>query len=276
MKPLCSISLGPLALLLLLFLAGCAAKSEPSGESMEWRVKSLEESFLQFQETQRGTQDRVAALEARMEERFKRLEAELEEAKLQLAQAPATLEPVTPPPVARSAEPRSWTAPPTKAQIPPPAKAQKPAAPAKAEKSKAKAAPAPAPAKAAPVKESQAAYERGLNLVLAEKPVEGREALQDFLKRYPNDALAPNAHYWIGETWYAQKDFTQAILTFKDVTQKYPRHDKAAAALYKIGLAYEAVGDKANAVFYLKALLDEYPRSEQAAPAKLKLKSLQG
>lgn len=265
MKTLAATSLGSLALLLL--LAGCAAKNPPpSEESMEWRVKSLEESFLQFQETQRGTQDSIAALEARMEERLKRLEAELEEAKLQMVQQPAPE-----PPVTRSPEPRPWTAPPTK--IPEPAKAEKPAAPAKAQKSKAKAAAVPAPA---PAKESQAAYERGLRLVLADKPVEGREALQEFLKNYPGDALAPNAHYWIGETWYAQKDFTQAILTFKDVTQKFPRHAKAAAALYKIGLAYEAVGDKANAVFYLKALLDEYPRSEQAAPARLKLKSLQG
>ena len=28
--------------------------------------------------------------------------------------------------------------------------------------------------------------------------------MQTFLKRYPNDPLAVNAAYWVGETYYAQ------------------------------------------------------------------------
>lgn len=76
----------------------------------------------------------------------------MEEAKSQLIQAPAILEPVPSPPVARSSESRPWTA--------PPIKTQKPAAKAKA---------APASVKASPVKESQVVYESILNLVLSER-----------------------------------------------------------------------------------------------------------
>lgn len=248
-------------------LAGCAAKSDPAADgSAEWRLRSLEESFLQFQEAERSQEDRLKNLEARLEERLKRLETELEEVKAQQT-ATAGLAPAEPP-LARSSEPRPWTQPPTTVQAPPPS----------ASKS-AKSAPAPAkivPARAPSAKEIEAAYERGLKLVLADKPGPGRDALKEFLARYPDNSLAPNALYWIGETWYAQKDYTQAILTFKDVTQKYPRHPKASAALYKSALSYEATGDKTNAVFYLKALLDEYPRSEEAAPARARLKALGG
>lgn len=251
-------------------LAGCAAKSDPAVDgSAEWRLRSLEESFLQFQEAQRSQEDRLKHLESRLEERLKRLETELEEVKAQQT-ASAGLAPAEPP-VARSPEPRPWTQPPVSASSQTPSKSAAPAL-----KSSSASKPAPVPARAPSAKEIQNAYERGLKLVLADKPGPGRDALKEFLARYPDNSLTPNALYWIGETWYAQKDYTQAVLSFKDVTQKYPRHPKASAALYKSALAYEATGDKANAVFYLKALLDEYPRSEEASPARVKLKALGG
>jgi len=40
------------------------------------------------------------------------------------------------------------------------------------------------------------------------------EALRSFVQRYPNDALAGNAEYWLGETYYVRKDYNNAAATF--------------------------------------------------------------
>ncbi|MBU1248074.1 MAG: tetratricopeptide repeat protein, partial [Proteobacteria bacterium] len=86
--------------------------------------------------------------------------------------------------------------------------------------------------------------------------------------------LMPNALYWKGETYYAQKNYPQAILTFKDVTQRYPRHAKAQDALLKIGMSYKNSGDTDNAVLYLRTLVDEHPNASASALARKILQEL--
>jgi len=124
--------------------------------------------------------------------------------------------------------------------------------------------------------EQKSRYDRALALLWDGKPVEARSLLNDFLVDFPNSRLAPNALYWLGETYYSQQRYAQAILTFRDVMRRFPRHSKASASLLKIGYSYEKLGDMENARFYLKALLKDYPNSDPAALARTKLKQIEG
>ncbi len=121
----------------------------------------------------------------------------------------------------------------------------------------------------------QALYEKGLRLVRNQDDLgRAREVFQTFLKRHPNHELAVNAHYWIGETWYGEKKYENAILQFQDVIQKYKGHPKAASALYKQALAFQALGDEKNARVLLQRVGTEYPKSEEAPKAKERLQGM--
>jgi tol-pal system protein YbgF len=128
------------------------------------------------------------------------------------------------------------------------------------------------PPPAAPAETPEALYERGLELIQAKGDFAGgRQWLQEFLQRYPKHDLAVNAMYWIGEGWYGEKKYENAILQFQDVIQKYGDHPKVAAALLKQGLAFHALGDLKNARVILQKLIDSFPLSEEAKKAKEKL-----
>lgn len=185
------------------------------------------------------------------------------------APAPAAAAPAKPAPAAPA---KPWEAyPEVRAKGAP-----KAAAPAKAgAKAAAKApAPAPRPSAASAPATGQADYAAALRLVLAGKAAQGRAALERFLAANPASALAPNARYWLGETYYHERDDGEAIVAFKAVHQQHPRHDKAAAALLKIGYAYARLGDTPNARFYLQVLVQDYPASDAAALARKRLESL--
>lgn len=124
-----------------------------------------------------------------------------------------------------------------------------------------------------PVDETAAGlYDRGLIMIRELKDYAGgREVMETFLKRYPNDTLAVNANYWVGETYYAEKNYDQAILTFEDLIQKYEDHPKVASAMLKQGLAFDAIGDRSNARLLLQRVSDQFPLAEEAKIAKSKL-----
>lgn len=98
---------------------------------------------------------------------------------------------------------------------------------------------------------------------------------KEFLKKYPQSEYADNAQYWIGESYYALREFDQAILEFDAVRRKYPKGDKLPAALLKQGFAFAELGDKVDARLILQELIDRYPQSEEAGKAKQKLKALE-
>jgi len=111
-------------------------------------------------------------------------------------------------------------------------------------------------------------YERALKVLREEqKFAEGRELMVSFLKRYPEDPLAINAAYWVGEAYYAEKNYEKAILQFEDVIQKYGDHPKVAAALLKQGLAFDTLGDRASARLLLQRTVTRFPASQEAKKA---------
>jgi tol-pal system protein YbgF len=95
-----------------------------------------------------------------------------------------------------------------------------------------------------------------------------------FLRKYPTSSFADNAQYWVGESYYALKEFDQAILEFDVVRRKYPNGDKVPAALLKQGYAFAELGDRVDARLILQEVIDRYPKSTEAQKAKSKVDSL--
>ena len=117
-------------------------------------------------------------------------------------------------------------------------------------------------------------YDRALKMIReAQDFPAGREMMETFLKRYPDHDLAVNAAYWIGETYYAEKNYEQAILQFEEIIQKYGDHPKVASAMLKQALAFESSGDKATARLLLQRVVERFPLSDEAGKAKQKLQA---
>jgi len=90
------------------------------------------------------------------------------------------------------------------------------------------------------------------------------QALRAFIQRYPNDSLAGNAQYWLGETYYVRKDYNNAAAVFAEGYQKYPKGGKAADNLLKLGMALGQLGQKTDACRALARLDHDFPTAPVA------------
>jgi tol-pal system protein YbgF len=98
---------------------------------------------------------------------------------------------------------------------------------------------------------------------------------RDFLSKDPESELADNAQYWIGECYYAQRDFNTAISEFSKVEETYPKGDKVPAAMLKIAYSHLQLDDRAGARATLRDLIHRFPKSDEATQARSKLPSLE-
>lgn len=92
-----------------------------------------------------------------------------------------------------------------------------------------------------------------------------------FLKDFPSTSKTPDAHYFIGESYYSLKDYPHAMQAFDVVVQEYPKSEKMPPALFKLGLSSAETGDPLKARSYLKRVLEEFASSNEAKLAKNKL-----
>ncbi|HTR52569.1 MAG TPA: tol-pal system protein YbgF [Kofleriaceae bacterium] len=116
-------------------------------------------------------------------------------------------------------------------------------------------------------------YRAAVDLVKSGSYVDAIAALRAFVQHYPRHDYADNAQYWIGEAFYAQKDYPHALAEFRATIETYPRGNKVPDALLKVGYCYAALGqaDKARAV--LEQVVSLYPKSEPAALAAKRLEN---
>jgi tol-pal system protein YbgF len=116
-------------------------------------------------------------------------------------------------------------------------------------------------------------YQQGLDAMKAGEPGKARELFTKFLEQNPKHKLAANAHYWLGETYYSEKNYEQAILEFQEVIKNFPEKDKVPAAMLKQGMAFKEMGDSKSSAYVYKKLVEEFPKSEEAKTAREKLRA---
>jgi tol-pal system protein YbgF len=101
-----------------------------------------------------------------------------------------------------------------------------------------------------------------------------RVLYEDFVKRWPSDPRAADAHFRLGELWYGDKRYREAILEYGKVAQDFPRSDKAPDALLRTGESMLALDLRDDARGLFQEVLNRYPRSTAAQRAKARLQDL--
>jgi len=97
---------------------------------------------------------------------------------------------------------------------------------------------------------------------------------RQYLESFPDTDLADNASYWIGECFYRQQKYADAIAEYDQVLTRYPRSDKTASALLKKGYAQIELGERRQGVEQLEKVVKNFPSSDEANLARQRLQSL--
>jgi tol-pal system protein YbgF len=119
--------------------------------------------------------------------------------------------------------------------------------------------------------DKESAYAAAYELFKDGKFDKARESFQNFLKQYADTEYSDNAQFWIGECYYFEKKYENAILEYEKVAKNYPDGDKVPYALLKQGIAFLNLGDKASAKLILQRVIKDYPNTNQARTAKATL-----
>lgn len=108
---------------------------------------------------------------------------------------------------------------------------------------------------------------------------QGRYALaisgfQDVLDFDPNGDLADNAHYWIGESYFAQRQYERAIEFFDTVVREYPDSNKRSDAYLKKAMSLENMGRRSEAMLMYELVIEQFPRTQHQQIARSRLEEL--
>ena len=82
-----------------------------------------------------------------------------------------------------------------------------------------------------------------------------------FLQASPRHALAGNAQYWLGETYYARRDYQNAMTAFAEGYKSYKGSPKGPDNLLKLGVTLAALGRKPDACAVFAKFTQDYPRA---------------
>jgi tol-pal system protein YbgF len=82
-----------------------------------------------------------------------------------------------------------------------------------------------------------------------------------FVQRNPQNKLAGNAQYWLGETYYARRDYQNALTAFAEGYKTYKASPKGPDNLLKLGITLSALNRKQDACAMFARFKQDYPRA---------------
>lgn len=135
-------------------------------------------------------------------------------------------------------------------------------------------APVSTGAQAPAALDERATYEQAFDALKNGQYAEAARRFQAFLVEYPAGEYAPNAHYWLGESYYVTQNYELAQASFKALLDTFPDSAKAPDALLKLGYCQYELKQFTQAQVTLNQVVDRYPDSTVARLAQGRLRAL--
>ncbi len=139
----------------------------------------------------------------------------------------------------------------------PPAAPATPASPPR----QAMAAPPPGAAGGATAAGSDQLYHDAFKMLQDGDYAGAEKSFKTFVQRNPQHILAGNAQYWLGETYYARRDYQNAMAAFAEGFKVYKASPKGPDNLLKLGITLAALGRKSDACSVFARFNQDYPRA---------------
>jgi tol-pal system protein YbgF len=117
-------------------------------------------------------------------------------------------------------------------------------------------------------------YSNGLRDITTGKYDLARSEFEDYLKFYSDTDLASNAQFYLGEIFYKQKQYVDAVAAYDKVLTNYPKSFKLGPARLRKGMALIELGQKTAGVRELRDVIKRFPGSDEDRLARAKLKEL--
>lgn len=102
------------------------------------------------------------------------------------------------------------------------------------------------------------------------------QGFKNYLVRFPEAPNAPDAHYYLGESYYSMSRYLEAVGEYQSVVKEYPRSRLVPSCYLKSGYCYQELEERQLAEKTFRELISLYPRSEEAEQARVSLQDLGG
>ena len=116
-------------------------------------------------------------------------------------------------------------------------------------------------------------YQSALEALKAEQYDEAEKKFNKILNRFPSDKLAGNAQYWLGESYYARKQYEKSAVAFAKGYQQYHDGTKAPDSLLKLGMSMQMLQKNKEACAAFISLPREFPKAEKNVKDKAALEA---
>lgn len=115
-------------------------------------------------------------------------------------------------------------------------------------------------------------YEKAYSYYQKGEAEKARKFFEEYIERFPKGKWIGQAHFWIGESYFKEKKYEEAILSYQKLIELEGWHPLKPSAMLKQALSFKALGDVEAYKILLKRLINQYPNSKEAQEAKKLLK----
>ncbi|CCV10980.1 tol-pal system protein YbgF [Mesorhizobium sp. STM 4661] len=113
-------------------------------------------------------------------------------------------------------------------------------------------------------------YRNSYQFILSGDYSTAEQGFRDHIARFPKDAKAADAHYWLGESLLGQQKYRDAAETFLAASKDYPKAKKAPDMLLKLGVSLVGLNQRDVACATFGEIGKRYPDISGALKERVK------